>query len=83
MTHHYLAATGLALNLVGTLLVLAYPPRPVDGIGAPDYWSDMPKTPDARGEWIRRWQTRDYKWRQAFLLLIAGFAPQLIDLLIT
>lgn len=76
---HTIAIAGLVANMIGTLLLLAYPtprePSPV--LGEEQMASQRLVLPSAR----RSYQVRLLCFRGGIALLAAGFLLQLIDLI--
>jgi hypothetical protein len=87
--HHSLAIAGLALNAVGSFLLLWFTPTVgrytpdgwrISGGGA---WSEVPQSPEEQSQNKRRYAWRKNIFRLGVVLLVLGFVLQLIDLLRT
>ena len=84
-TTHWIGITGLALNMLGSGLLLWFTPGgnpyTADGLRISGAWSELPASDEQRQEVQRKHLRYALIFRGAFALLVAGFLLQLVDLL--
>jgi hypothetical protein len=87
--HHPLGVFGLGTNVIGTVLLLFFPPKveeftpdglKISGGGA---FSELPVSDTQKHERQRQFRRRKRTFRAGFAFLLIGFSLQLIDLLVT
>jgi hypothetical protein len=84
---HPFGIVGLIINMVGSLVLLWFPPTveeyTPDGFKISGSLSELPESDAQRHEWQRNFRARKRAFRGAMALLLIGFTLQLLDLFCT